>query len=134
MAVHAYTGVTGTIPVSGSIVGFVSGDFTLSTQTGKYTTLGSTNGNPVAHTRGIRAASGTIKGAWGIKDADLFAWYDGDTELTIKFSATQAGATAFYTITGCVLTELSIEGLEAGSDGALMCNASWEGLSWTRNT
>ena len=133
MAVHAYTGVTGNSTVSGSIVGFISGDFTLSTATGKYTELGSNSGNPTAHTRGLRAASGTIKGAWGIKDAALFSGDENDTALTIKFAATQAGPPAAYTITGCVLTELSIEGLEAGGDGALMMNASWEGLQWARN-
>tara|TARA_R100000664_G_C2714385_1_gene110051 strand:- start:354 stop:758 length:405 start_codon:yes stop_codon:yes gene_type:complete len=133
MAVHAYTGVTGNITVSGTLVGWISGDFTLSTSTGKYVELGSTKGNPTAHTRGLRAASGSIKGAWGIKDATFYSWYDDDTELVIKFDATQAGTTASYTISGCVITELSIEGPEAGGEGALVMNASWEGLNWGRN-
>ena len=38
-----------------------------------------------------------------------------------------------YTISGCVLTELSVEGIEAGNEGALMINASFEGLTWSRD-
>jgi len=36
-------------------------------------------------------------------------------------------------VSGCVLTDLAIEGLEAGNEGALMINASFEGLTWARD-
>ncbi len=130
MAIHSFTGVSGKITVSGSIVGFVSGDFTLATATGKYITLG-TNYN-VAHTRGVRTATGSLKKAWGVSDNELFAWFNGNTELDIQFDADAAG-THTYTVSGCVLTDLAIEGLEAGNEGALMINASWEGLTWSRD-
>ena len=130
MAIHSFTGVSGKITVSGSIVGFVSGDFTLATSTGKYITLG-TNYN-VAHTRGVRTATGSLKKAWGVSDNELFAWFNGNTELDIQFDADAAG-THTYTVSGCVLTDLAIEGLEAGNEGALMINASWEGLTWSRD-
>ena len=55
MAVHSFTGVTGKITVSGTILGFVSGDFTLAAATGKYIELGSVYNT--AHTRGVRTAS-----------------------------------------------------------------------------
>ena len=129
MAVHAFTGCTGIITVSGSIVGFVSGDFSLAATTGKYVVLGSNV--PAANTRGLRSASGTLKKAWGIGDADLYAWLDDDTETTIKFQSA-TGDYSTYQINDCVLTDLSIEGLEAGSEGALMMNASFEGLSWSK--
>tara|TARA_R100000908_G_C3678115_1_gene98014 strand:+ start:243 stop:635 length:393 start_codon:yes stop_codon:yes gene_type:complete len=129
MAVHAYTGVTGKITVSGSIVGFVSGDFTLAAATGKYVTLGSNI--PIANTRGLRSSSGTLKKAWGIADTDLYSWLNGDTELDITFDPDN-GTSNRYTISGCVLTDMAIEGLEAGSEGALMINASFEGLNWSR--
>lgn len=130
MAVHSFTGVTGKITVSGTIVGFVSGDFTLAAATGKYITLG-TNYN-TAHTRGVRTASGSLKKAWGVADDALYDWFNNDTELNIDFDADQAG-THTYSITGCVLTDLAIEGLEAGAEGALMINATFEGLSWSRD-
>ena len=130
MAIHSYTGVTGKVTVSGSITGFVSGDFTLSTATGKYVTLG--NNSATSHTRGLKAASGTLKAAWGITDSTFYSWFNNDTELAIEFDADAAG-TQTYTISGCVLTDLAIEGLEAGSDGALMVNATFEGLTWSRD-
>jgi hypothetical protein len=130
MAIHSFTGVSGKITVSGTIVGFVSGDFTLATATGKYITLG-TNYN-TAHTRGVRTATGSLKKAWGVADNELYSWFNGNTELDIQFDADAAG-THTYTVSGCVLTDLAIEGLEAGSDGALMINASWEGLTWSRD-
>ena len=130
MAVHSFTGVTGKITVSGTIVGFVSGDFTLAAATGKYITLG-TNYN-VAHTRGVRTASGSLKKAWGIADDTMYDWFNNDTELEIVFDADQAG-THSYTMTTCVLTDLAIEGLEAGAEGALMINASFEALGWSRD-
>ena len=129
MAVHAYTGVTGKITVSGTIVGFVSGDFTLAAATGKYTTLGSNIST--AHTRGLRTVNGTLRKAWGVADDTLYDWLNLDTELDITFDP-EDGVTNRYTASGCVLTDLAIEGLEAGSDAALMINASFEGLNWSR--
>lgn len=130
MAVHSFTGVTGKITVSGTIVGFVSGDFSLSATTGKYLQLGSNYAT--ANTRGLRAASGSLKKAWGLSDDEIYDWFNNDTELAIAFDADDAG-THTYTVSGCVLTDLSIEGLEAGSEGALMINASFEGLTWSRD-
>ena len=130
MAVHSYTGITGKITVSGTIVGFVSGDMTLATATGKYITLGS-NVN-TAHTRGVKTVSGTLKKAWGVSDDQLYDWLNNDTELDILFDADSAG-THTYQATNCVLTDLAIEGLEAGSEGALMINATFEGLAFTRD-
>ena len=130
MAVHSFTGVTGKITVSGTILGFVSGDFTLAAATGKYIELGSVYNT--AHTRGVRTASGSLKKAWGLADDTMFAWLNNDTELEIQFDADAAG-THTYTISSCVLTDLAIEGLEAGAEGALMINASFEGLSWARD-
>ena len=130
MAVHAFTGVTGKVTVSGSIVGFVSGDFTAAAATGKYTTLGSNT--PTANTRGLRSISGSLTKAWGIADDELFDWYHNDTELSIIFDADDAG-THSYEASGCVLTDLAIEGLEAGAEGALLINASFEGLTFTRD-
>jgi len=130
MAVHSFTGVSGKITVSGSIVGFVSGDFSMTATTGKYITLG-TNYN-TAHTRGVRTVSGSLKKAWGVSDDELFDWFNNDTELDIEFDADDAG-THTYTVSGCVLTDLAIEGLEAGNEGALMINASFEGLTWARD-
>ena len=37
-----------------------------------------------------------------------------------------------YTITDCIFTDLSVEGIEAGAEGALMINGSFEGLTFTR--
>lgn len=130
MAVHSFTGVTGKITASGNVVGFVSGDLTLGTATGKYTTLG---GNvATAHTRGLKSVSGTLKRAWGISDSTLYTWFNTDAEFDIAFDADDNG-THTYTATTCVLTDLSVEGLEAGSEGALMINASFEGLNWSRD-
>ena len=130
MAVHSFTGVTGKITASGNVVGFVSGDLSLATATGKYVTLG---GNaPTAHTRGLRSVSGTLKRAYGISDATLYTWFNTNAEFNIEFDADSAG-THTYTALTCVITDLSIEGLEAGSEGALMINASFEGLNWSRD-
>ncbi len=130
MAVHGFTGVTGKITVSSTIVGFVSGDFTVARATGKYVTLGSNL--PTANTRGLQSVSGTLTKAWGVADDTLWDWFYGDTELVIDFDADAAG-THSYVVTGCVLTDLAIEGLEAGAEGALMINASFEGLSIVRD-
>lgn len=130
MAVHAFTGVTGKITASGNVVGFVSGDLSLATATGKYVTLG--GNTATANTRGLKSVSGTLKRAWGISDSTLYTWFNTDAEFDIAFDADDAG-THTYTAITCVLTDLSIEGLEAGSEGALMINASFEGLNWSRD-
>jgi len=130
MAVHSYTGCTGKITANTTIIGFVSGDFSLAQATGKYITLG-TNTN-VAHTRGVKTVSGTLKKAWGISDEELWTWFNTSAEYTIEFDAEQTG-TDTYTVSGCVLTDLAIEGLEAGAEGALMVNASFEGLTFNRD-
>jgi len=134
MAVHSFTGVTGVVTVSGTghsnIAGWVSGDFTLAVATGKYIELG--GNTATANTRGLRSCSGTLKGAYGIKDSTLEDWLDDNLEFTIKFEATTGGR--LYTMTGCVLTDLAVEGMEAGSENALMMNASFEGLNWTATT
>ena len=130
MAVHSFTGVTGKITASGTLIGFVSGDVSFSTATGKYTTLG---GNvATAHTRGLKSVSGTLKRAWGISDELLNTWMTTDAEFDIEFDNESVGADT-YTASTCIITELSIEGLEAGSEGALMINASFEGLDWSRD-
>jgi hypothetical protein len=131
MATHNFTGVTAQITVSGALTGFVSGDFSLSATTGKYVELNSVYAT--SHTRGLRAASGTLKKAWGLSDATLFTYFNDDTVFHIEFDNDGATGTHTYTISGCVLTELSVEGIEAGSEGALMINASFEGLTWARD-
>ena len=130
MAVHGFTGITGKITVSGSIVGWVSGDVTFAKATGKYVELGSTA--PIANTRGLRSVSGTLKKAWGLSDDVIYDWFNNDTELNITFDADSAW-THTYSATSCVLTDLALEGLEAGNEGALMINASFEGLTWSRD-
>tara|TARA_R110001599_G_scaffold256847_4_gene457184 strand:- start:1090 stop:1488 length:399 start_codon:yes stop_codon:yes gene_type:complete len=131
MTVHAFTGVTAVITVSSSLVGFVSGDFSLATATGKYTTLGSNVST--SHTRGLRSASGSLKLAWGITDATLYTMFNADSEFDITFDNDGGTGAHTYTLTDCVLTDLSVEGVEAGSEGALMINASFESLSWSRD-
>lgn len=136
MAVHSFTGVTAKITVSSSLVGFVSGDFSLATATGKYVELNSTVA--ANHTRGLRSASGSLKLAWGITDATLFAMFNTDAVFDIVFAndgpsiVSPAIGAHSYTLTSCVFTDLAVEGVEAGSEGALMINASFEALDWTR--
>ena len=130
MAVHAHTGVTGKITVSGSLVGFVSGDFTAARATGKYVTLGSNL--PTVNTRGLQSVSGSLTKAWGIDDSELWTWFYNDTELVIEFDSENGGSNT-YTVSGCVLTDLAIEGLEAGAEGALLVNATFEGLTIERD-
>lgn len=132
MAVHNFTGVTGKISLSGTaLTGFVSGDFSLSVATGKYVELGSEYAT--SHTRGLRAASGTLKRAWGISDDTLYGYFNTDAVFDITFDNDGDTGANTYTISGCVLTELSVEGIEAGNEGALMINASFEGLTWSRD-
>lgn len=136
MAVHQFTGVTAKITVSTSLVGFVSGDFTLAVATGKYNQLNAKYST--GHTRGLRSVSGTLKKAWGVDDNTLYGYFDTDSEFDIVFdndgdgAGGAAGGTHTYTLSGCILTDLAVEGIEAGSDGALMINASFEGLTWAR--
>jgi len=130
MAVHGFTGVTGKITVSGSIVGFVSGDVSMAVATGKYLELGSNTA--IANTRGVKSVSGTLKKAWGLSDDTIYDWFNNNTELNITFDADDAG-THTYTVSNCVVTDFALEGLEAGSEGALMINASFEGTTWSRD-
>lgn len=131
MTVHEFTGVTASITVSGTLTGFVSGDFSLAVATGKYVTLG--NSYATSHTRGLRSASGSLKRAWGISDSTLYTYFTGDSLFDITFDNDDGTGANTYTISGCVLTDLSVEGIEAGSEGALMINASFEGLTWSRD-
>jgi len=131
MATHEYTGITAKITVSTSLVGFVSGDFTLTQATGKYITLG--NATATDHTRGLKSASGTLKRAWGIDDSTLFTYFDTDEKFDITFDNDGATGANTYTLTDCVFTDLSVEGIEAGSEGALMINASFEALTFSRD-
>jgi len=65
MAVHSFTGVTGVVTVSGTghsnVAGWVSGDFTLATATGKYVELG--GNTATANTRPASRARGGARGA-----------------------------------------------------------------------
>ena len=130
MAVHSFTGVTGKITASGTLVGFVSGDVTLSVATGKYIQLG--GNTATSHTRGLKSVSGTLKRAWGLSDELLNTWFTTNAEFDLEFDNEATGADT-YTCSNAIITELSIEGLEAGSEGALMINASFEALDWTRD-
>jgi hypothetical protein len=131
MSVHEFTGVTAKITVSSSLVGFVSGDFSLSVATGKYTELGSKYST--SHTRGLRAVSGSLKKAWGISDSTLYTYFNTDAHFDIQFDNDGSTGANTYTLESCVLTDLSVEGVEAGAEGALMINASFEGLTWSRD-
>lgn len=131
MAVHSFTGVTARIRVNGSLTGFVSGDVTMSVATGKYTELDGKAAT--ANTRGLRSVSGTLKKAWGISDTTLYDLMMNDTEFDIEFDNDSTTGANTYTASGCVITELSIEGMEAGNEGALMINASFEGLDFGRD-
>lgn len=131
MAVHSFTGVTGVITVNGSTTGFVSGDVTWSKATGKYVTLGATTAT--AHTRGLVSVSGSLSKAWGISDDALMDLWTADTEFDITFDNDGATGANTYTASNCVLVELSIEGMEAGAEGALIINATFEGRDMTRD-
>jgi len=131
MAVHSFTGVTGVITVNATTTGFVSGDVSFSKATGKYVTLGSDEAT--AHTRGLISVSGNLTKAWGISDDALMDLWENDTEFDITFDNDGATGANTYTATNCVLVELSIEGLEAGAEGALLINATFEGRNMTRD-
>lgn len=139
MALHEFTGVTGSIRTSGTttgaLVGYVQGDFTLAAATGKYVELGSSYAT--ANTRGLKSASGSLTAAWGIKASELHDMFTNDEEFEIRFAAagTQATGTTtgtkVFKLSNCVFTDLASEGLEAGGEGPLMINASFEALTWT---
>tara|TARA_R110001592_G_scaffold70015_5_gene214773 strand:+ start:30685 stop:31080 length:396 start_codon:yes stop_codon:yes gene_type:complete len=131
MTVHSFTGITAKITVSSSLVGFVSGDFTLAQATGKYVEL--TSSTATSHTRGLKSVSGSLSRAWGIGDNTLFTYFADSEMFDITFDNDGASGVNTYTLTGCVLTDLSVEGVEAGSEGALMINATFEGLSYSRD-
>ena len=131
MAVHEFTGVTGRIQANGSLVAFVSGDVTMSVATGKYVTLGTNKATK--NTRGLHSVSGSLKRAWGVDDKTLYDLMMNNVEFLLEFDNDGATGAHTYKASGCVLTELSVEGLEAGAEGALMINASFEGLSFGRD-
>ena len=135
MSVHAFTGTSAVItltPDGGTaITAFVSGDFSMTAQTGKYVTLGSSYAT--SHTRGLFAVSGSLKRAWGIDDATLMTAFLSNTLFTLTFDNDGVTGAHTYTITNCILTDLSVEGVEAGAEGALMINASFEGLTFSRD-
>lgn len=138
MALHSFTGVTGSIRTSGTttgaLVGYVQGDFTLAAATGKYVELGSSYAT--ANTRGLKSASGSITAAWGIKSSELHDMLTNDEEFEIRFAAagtqgvSTTSGTKVFTLSNCVFTDLATEGLEAGGEGPLLLNASFEALSW----
>lgn len=131
MTVHSFTGVTAKITVSSSLVGFVSGDFTLAVATGRYTELNSTTSTSL--TRGLRTVSGTLKKAWGLSDSTLYTYFNTNQMFDISFDNDGDTGANTYTLSGCMLTDLAVEGVEAGSEGALMINASFEGLDFSRD-
>tara|TARA_A200000159_G_scaffold13233_2_gene11061 strand:+ start:672 stop:1085 length:414 start_codon:yes stop_codon:yes gene_type:complete len=136
MTVHSFSGVTAKITVSSSLVGFVSGDFSLAVATGRYTELNKNTSTSL--TRGLRTVSGTLKKAWGIGDNTLYSYFNTNQMFDITFDNDGDGAGGAtgantYTLSGCMLTDLAVEGVEAGAEAALMINASFEGLDWSRD-
>lgn len=125
---HQMTGVTGTVKASGgTIVGFVSADITVETATGKYNQLGSKYS--ASHSRGLVSITGTIRKAWGVTSGALWSWYTNDQELDIVFDG-KGDDTLKLTASSCCLTGISIEGMEAGSENALILTAPFEGLTY----
>ncbi len=131
MTVHQFTGVTAKITVSSSLVGFVSGDFTLAVATGRYNELNSNKSTSL--TRGLRTVSGTLKKAWGLSDSTLYTYFNTNQMFDIVFDNDGNTGANSYTLSGCMLTDMAVEGVEAGSEGALMINASFEGLDFSRD-
>ena len=131
MTVHKFTGVTAKITVSSSLVGFVSGDFTLAVATGRYNEL--TSNKSTSLTRGLRTVSGTLKKAWGLSDSTLYTYFNTNQMFDIVFDNDGNTGANSYTLSGCMLTDMAVEGVEAGSEGALMINASFEGLDFSRD-
>ena len=131
MTVHQFTGVTAKITVSSSLVGFVSGDFTLAVATGRYNELNSNKSTSL--TRGLLTVSGTLKKAWGLSDSTLYTYFNTNQMFDIVFDNDGNTGANSYTLSGCMLTDMAVEGVEAGSEGALMINASFEGLDFSRD-
>ena len=131
MTVHQFTGVTAKITVSSSLVGFVSGDFTLAVATGRYNEVNSNKSTSL--TRGLRTVSGTLKKAWGLSDSTLYKYCNTNQMFDIVFDNDGNTGANSYTLSGCMLTDMAVEGVEAGSEGALMINASFEGLDFSRD-
>jgi len=136
MTVHSFSGVTAKITVSSSLVGFVSGDFSLAVATGRYTELNKNTSTSL--TRGLRTVSGTLKKAWGLSDSTLYGYFNTNQMFDITFDndgdgAGGAAGANTYTLSGCMITDLAVEGVEAGAEAALMINASFEGLDWSRD-
>ena len=131
MTVHQFTGVTAKITVSSSLVGFVSGDFTLAVATGRYNELNSNKSTSL--TRGLRTVSGTLKKAWGLSDSTLYTYFNTNQMFDIVFDNDGNTGANSYTLSGCMLTDMAVEGVEAGAEGALMINASFEGLDFSRD-
>lgn len=126
---HEYTGITGTVKAnSGALVGFVSADISLEKATGKYNELGSAVSK--SHTRGVLSVSGTIRKAWGITSGDFWTWFNDDLEYDIVFDG-KNDASLTLTASSCCLTGVSIEGMEADSEEALMLTAPFEGLGYS---
>ena len=126
---HDYTGVTGTVKAnSGAILGFVSADISIEKATGKYNEL-CTNISQ-AHTRGVVSVTGTIRKACGITSGDIWTWFNDDEEYDIVFDAKDDTALTL-TASSCCLTGVSVEGMEAGSEEALMLTAPFEGLGYS---
>lgn len=125
---HEMTGVTGTVKAnSGALIGFVSADISIEKATGKYNQLGSSVST--SHTRGLLSITGTIRKAWGITSGDFWTWFNDDAEYDIVFDAKDDAALT-VTASSCVLTGVTIEGMEAGSEEALMLTAPFEGLGF----
>ena len=131
MTVHQFTGVPAKITVSSSLVGFGSGDFTLAVATGRYNELNSNKSTSL--TRGLRTVSGTLKKAWGLSDSTLYTYFNTNQMFDIVFDNDGNTGANSYTLSGCMLTDMAVEGVEAGSEGALMINASFEGLDFSRD-
>ena len=131
MTVHQFTGVTAKITVSSSLVGFVSGDFTLAVATGRYNEFNSNKSTSL--TRGLRTVSGTLKKAWGLSASTLYTYFNTNQMFDIVFDNDGNTGANSYTLSGCMLTDMAVEGVEAGSEGALMINASFEGLDFSRD-
>ena len=126
---HDYTGVTGTVKANaGAVLGFVSADISVEKATGKYNELG-TNVS-VSHTRGLLSITGTIRKAWGITSGDIWDWFNNDEEYDIVFDG-KGDSSLTLTASSCCLTGVSIEGMEAGSEEALILTAPFEGLGYS---
>jgi len=126
--VHEYTGVTGTVKANaGAILGFVSADVSIEKATGKYNELGSQFSQ--SHTRGLVSVTGTIRKAWGITSGDIWDWFHNDEEHDIVFDG-KNDSSLTMTASSCILTGVSIEGMEAGSEEALMLTCPFEGLAY----